>query len=70
MQNNNLLPEKYAQLGFHITRLDENTLSLKFLENTILVFNSKFELGDDFIDVVCESYYRLVSDGVKHGLKF
>ena len=67
---NNQLSEKYAKLGFHITKLDESTFSLKYQDHTILVFNSNFELEDDFIERICESYYRMVSEAIKHGLKF
>jgi hypothetical protein len=63
------LPEKYSKLGFHISNLSERTYALKYHDNTILVFNSDFDLQDDFVDFVCESYYRMVSAAIKDGLK-
>ena len=63
------LPEKYSHLGFYISNLSERTFALKYHDNTILVFNSDFDLQDDFVDLVCDSYYRMVSDAIKDGLR-
>jgi hypothetical protein len=63
------LPNKYAQLGFYISNLSERTFALKYYDNTIIVFSSDFDLQDDFVEQVCESYYRMVSDVIKYGLK-
>ena len=63
------LPDKYAQLGFHISNISERTFALKYQDSTILVFNPDFDLQDDFVGFVCESYYRMVSAAIKDGLK-
>jgi hypothetical protein len=68
MQVNDLLPEKYAQLGFHISNLGEHSYTVKYRDNTIVIFDSDSDLGDCFIETVCESYVSMISDAAKAGL--
>ncbi len=62
-----ILPEKYTQKGFNISKFGERSLVLKHYDRAIFIFGSDLDLRDDFFSLLCDSYVRLTSQAVEVG---
>jgi hypothetical protein len=60
MVTNVILPQKYAGLGFTISRFGKTSLALRWQDKTIFVFDSatNIRVGDDFVSGLCNFYLQ------------
>jgi hypothetical protein len=65
---NYYLPQKYTELGFHISSFGMKSMALKHQGRTVFVFGSALDLRDDFIGRLCDSYLKIFLCGISHGL--
>ena len=61
MEVNFNLPRNYSVSGFELSKLDDNTLALKFQSDTIFVFTSSIEANTDFATRLCDCYLDYVA---------
>jgi hypothetical protein len=54
-----MVPEKYSDLGFEITKFGANSNVLRFKQRPIFVFNKNSPLEDDFLASICDTYLKI-----------
>jgi hypothetical protein len=54
-----MVSEKYAALGFEITRFSPNSKVLRFDQKPIFVFNSNTSLDAEFLAHICDTYLKI-----------
>ena len=56
-----VLPQKYADLGFNLSKFGNQTLALSYHGKTIFVFSSAIEVREEFVSRLCECRLNLIS---------
>lgn len=54
-----MLPGKYVDLGFEITKFGSHSSALRFDHKPIFVFNSNTNIGGDFLQHICDTYLKI-----------
>ncbi len=54
-----MVPKKYADLGFEITKFGAQSSVLRFNQKPVFVFDSKSNIDGEFLTQICEIYLRL-----------
>jgi len=54
-----MVPEKYAALGFEITKFGKNSSALRFEHRPVFVFNANSHPDTRFLANICEIYLKL-----------
>ena len=54
-----MVPVKYADLGFEITKFGANSKVLKFRQKPIFVFDINSALDPEFLARICDTYLAL-----------
>jgi hypothetical protein len=54
-----MVPKRYADLGFEITKFGANSKALKFDQKPIFVFNAKNNIDTGFLEHVCDIYLKI-----------
>jgi hypothetical protein len=54
-----MVPEKYADLGFEITKFGANSKALRFGQKAIFVFDSKTNIDTEFLTRICDIYLKV-----------
>jgi hypothetical protein len=54
-----MITQKYAELGFEITKFGGNSKVLRFGETPVFVFNSNTEVDADFLSHICDTYLKI-----------
>ncbi len=63
MKTNFILPQKYSDLGFTMSRFGKKSMALKCQEKVVFVFNSDLDVRDDFIARICDCHLKLDIEG-------
>jgi hypothetical protein len=64
MEKNLILPPKYIELGFKMSKFGNDSLALICKDRNVFVFNSDSDLRDDFVSRLCDCHLRLISNGI------
>ncbi len=54
-----MVPKKYADLGFEITKFGAKSQALKYEQKPIFVFDAHANLDSTFLEHICEIYLRI-----------
>ena len=54
-----MVPKKYADLGFELTRFGANSKILRFDHKPIFVFNANTKIDMKFLTHICETYLKI-----------
>ncbi len=54
-----VLPQKYADLGFKISKFGKKSQALRWQDKVVFVFNSDLDVRDDFISRLCDYQVNL-----------
>jgi hypothetical protein len=54
-----MVPKKYTDLGFEITKFGANSKALRFGQKPIFVFNARTNLDSAFLIRLCDIYQKL-----------
>jgi hypothetical protein len=54
-----MVPKKYAELGFEISRFGAKSQALKFDEKPIFVFDANANLDNGFVEHICDIYLKI-----------
>jgi hypothetical protein len=54
-----MVPEKYAHLGFEITKFGANSKVLRFEQKPVFVFNSGTNIDMAFLGNICDTYLKI-----------
>jgi hypothetical protein len=54
-----MVPGKYADLGFEITKFGANSKVLRFDQKPIFVFNANTNIDVYFLSHICDTYLNL-----------
>jgi hypothetical protein len=54
-----MVPEKYANLGFEITKYGANSKVLRFDRKPIFVFEPKTNIDVEFLTHICDTYLKI-----------
>lgn len=54
-----MVPEKYAALGFEITKFGTHSLALRFDHKPIFIFNLNLAIDEEFFKTVCDTYLKI-----------
>lgn len=57
-----MLPKRYTDLGFAITKFDANSKVLKFHQTPVFVFNRQNSIDDGFLIRICDTYLKISSN--------
>ena len=61
METKYVLPQKYADLGFNLSKFGNETLALSYQGKTVFVFSSAIEVREEFVSRLCECRLKLIS---------
>jgi len=61
MKTDYVLPEKYADLGFEVSKLGKESLILSYKGKSIFVFSSGIDVREEFISRLCDCRLKLNS---------
>ncbi len=53
-----MIPEKYRDLGFEISKFGANSLALRRNDKAIFVFSSSSEIKDEFVSAICDYHLK------------
>ncbi len=53
-----MVPDKYAGLGFEISRFGANSQALRYNSKPVFVFGPKVEIDEAFVALICEAYLK------------
>jgi hypothetical protein len=54
-----MVPEKYAHLGFQVTKFGANSKVLRFEQKPVFVFNSGINIDIPFLENICDTYLKI-----------
>jgi hypothetical protein len=54
-----MLPDKYADLGFEITKFGASSRVLRFEQKPIFVFNASSNCDETFLTRICDTYLKV-----------
>jgi hypothetical protein len=54
-----MVPGKYADLGFEITKFGANSKALKFNQKPVFIFNSNTNIDVEFLTRICDTYLKI-----------
>lgn len=54
-----MLPDKYEDLGFEITKFGASSKVLRFEQKPIFVFSSNSSFDETFLTRICETYLKI-----------
>lgn len=54
-----MVPERYADLGFEITKFGINSKVLKFNKKPIFVFSANMNTDAKFLTSICDTYLKI-----------
>ncbi len=54
-----MVPKKYIDLGFEITRFGAQSKALRFEQKPVFVFNTESDIDADFLTHICDTYLRI-----------
>jgi hypothetical protein len=54
-----MVPEKYSNLGFEITKFGANSKVLRFDQKPIFVFNANAGIDAEFLAHICDTYLKI-----------
>jgi hypothetical protein len=54
-----MISQKYADLGFEITKFGVNSRVLRFGRTPVFVFNSNTDIDADFLSHICDTYLKI-----------
>jgi hypothetical protein len=54
-----MVPGKYADLGFEITKFGANSKVLRFDQKPIFVFNANTIIDTEFLTSICDTYLKI-----------
>ena len=54
-----MVPEKYADLGFEITKFGAKSNILRFNQNPVFVFDSNTNIDAKFMTIICDTYLKI-----------
>ena len=60
MKLKDMLPKKYIELGFELSKFGEKSLILKYNNNIIFIFGSYLDVRDDYVSKLCDYYLKLL----------
>jgi hypothetical protein len=65
MVTNVILPQKYANLGFTMSKFGNTSMALRRQDKVIFVFDSalNIRLEDDFVARLCDVYLKRSTNG-------
>jgi hypothetical protein len=64
MEKNHILPQKYIELGFNMSKFGNSSLALRCQNNVVFVFNSSIDIREDFVSRLCDCHIKLISNGI------
>jgi hypothetical protein len=53
-----MVPDKYAEKGFEISKFGAGSLALRLDKKPIFVFSSESEKDDEFVSLLCSVYLK------------
>jgi hypothetical protein len=54
-----MVPQKYIDLGFEITRFGAQSKVLRYGQKPVFVFNTNSDIDPDFLICICDTYLRI-----------
>ena len=54
-----MVPDKYAALGFEVTKFGSQSLALRFENKPIFIFESNLVIDEVFFRSICDTYLKL-----------
>lgn len=60
-----MLPQKYVEMGFELTKFGEKSLFLKYRSKVIFLFDSYLDIRDNVIPKLCDYYLSAMKLGLK-----
>jgi hypothetical protein len=61
MQTNFNLPEKYAEMGYELSKVGDKSLALRFQGHLIMLF-SGIDASDGFVSRLCDCHLKSTSN--------
>jgi hypothetical protein len=63
METNHVLSQKYADLGFKMSKFGKESLALRCQDKVVFVFGSDMDIRDDFVSRLCDCHLKVTSNG-------
>jgi hypothetical protein len=54
-----MVPDRYAGLGFEITKFGANSKVLRYDQKPIFVFNPNSDIDEEFLTHICDTYLKI-----------
>ncbi len=54
-----MVPDKYSEMGFEITKFGGNSKVLEFNHKPVFVFGSNSDIDPNFLTRICDTYLRI-----------
>ncbi|MBP1708171.1 MAG: hypothetical protein H6Q39_1895 [Chloroflexi bacterium] len=61
MKTDFILSQKYADLGFEMSRFGKESIALRRENKIIFVFSSTIDVSDDFVSRLCDCHVKLTN---------
>jgi hypothetical protein len=68
METNLILPQKYVDLGFKMSKFGKQSLALRCQDKIVFVFGSDKDIRDDFVSRLCDCHLKINSNGTTNSL--
>ena len=62
METNHVLSQKYADLGFKMSKFGKESLALRCQDKVVFVFGSDMDIRDDFVSRLCDCHLKVTSN--------
>ncbi len=60
-----MLPEKYSELGFEITKFGSKSLALRHHDKAVYVFDSGAGIEEKLVSILCDCHLKLCREKVR-----
>jgi hypothetical protein len=61
METKYVLPQKYSDLGFNLSKFGKESLALSYQGKTVFVFSSTIDVRNEFVSRLCDCRLKLNS---------
>jgi hypothetical protein len=61
METDLILPQKYVDSGFRISKFGKQSLALRCQDKIVFVFGSEKDIRDDFVFRLCDCHLKISS---------